>query len=99
LASCIHAETLDKHIILVVIYRYIHHRKNLERRAIVSFMECLKCDNCKTDSAAYFCLMRNDFVLNQDAKSLVVEKSRSGWKKGDPNYEVHRRKTRKEVEV
>ncbi|MFZ5988490.1 MAG: hypothetical protein ACOYWZ_15380 [Bacillota bacterium] len=62
-------------------------------------MECLNCGNCKTDSAAYFCLMKNDFVLNEEATSQVIEKSRSGWKKGHPSYEVHRRKSRKEVEV
>ncbi|NLD46339.1 MAG: hypothetical protein GX660_03960 [Clostridiaceae bacterium] len=62
-------------------------------------MECYNCGNCKTASAAYFCLKKNDFVLNEEATSQVVEKSRSGWKKGLPNYEVHRRKTRKEVEV
>ena len=62
-------------------------------------MECLKCENCKTEKAAYFCLMKNDFVVNEGIKSKVVEKCRSGWKKGDPNYETHRRKIRKEVEV
>ncbi|MCX7921729.1 MAG: hypothetical protein N3B21_06915 [Clostridia bacterium] len=62
-------------------------------------MECLKCENCKTGSVAYFCLMKNDFVLNQEAQNSVIEKNRSGWKKGDPGYEVHRRKSRKEVEV
>jgi hypothetical protein len=29
----------------------------------------------------------------------VVEKTRSGWKKGDPGYEQHRRKTKKETEA
>jgi len=43
--------------------------------------------------------MKNTFVLNEEATSQVVEKNRSGWKKGDPDYEIHRRKTRKEVEV
>ncbi|HPU41133.1 MAG TPA: hypothetical protein PKY26_01825 [Acetivibrio clariflavus] len=62
-------------------------------------MECLKCENCKTGSAAYFCPMKNDFVLNVEATSQVIEKSRTGWKKGQPNYEVHRRRSRKEAEV
>ncbi|MCX7747805.1 MAG: hypothetical protein N2645_13095 [Clostridia bacterium] len=62
-------------------------------------MECIKCENCKMGSAAYFCLMKNDFVLNEEAQNMTTEKSRTGWKKGDPNYETHRRKTRKEVEV
>jgi hypothetical protein len=43
--------------------------------------------------------MKNDFVLNEEATSRVVEKSRSGWKKGHPGYEVNRRKSRKNVEV
>jgi hypothetical protein len=42
--------------------------------------------------------MKNDFVVNEN-KVSVIEKNRSGWKKGDPNYELHRRKSRKEVEV
>jgi hypothetical protein len=43
--------------------------------------------------------MKNDVVTNEEIKSTVIEKSRSGWKKGQPNYETHRRKIRKEVEV
>jgi hypothetical protein len=42
--------------------------------------------------------MKNDFVVNESSRVLVVEKSRSGWKKGDPDNEIHRRKTRKEIE-
>ncbi len=61
-------------------------------------MECISCGNCKSGSAAYFCLLKNDFVLNEEIQLKVIEKNRSGWKKGDPNYEVHRRKSRKEVE-
>ena len=62
-------------------------------------MECFKCGNCKSENAAYFCLMKNDFMLNTEIQSSIVEKNRSGWKKGHPEYEIHRRKTRKEVEV
>jgi hypothetical protein len=61
-------------------------------------MECLKCENCKTEDLTYFCLKVNDFVVNEEIQAQVVEKNRGGWKKGDPGYEVHRRKTRKEVE-
>lgn len=43
--------------------------------------------------------MKNDFVLNEQIQMPIIEKSRSGWKKGHPNYETHRRKTRKEVDV
>lgn len=61
-------------------------------------MECLNCGNCKTGEYAYYCLMRNEFVVNESTVSQTVEKNRSGWKKGDPGYENHRRNTRKEVE-
>lgn len=62
-------------------------------------MECINCGNCKSGNLAYFCLMKNDFVLDSNSAKAVVEKNRSGWKKGQPNYETHRRKTRKEAEV
>jgi hypothetical protein len=62
-------------------------------------MECLKCGNCNTTESAYYCLKTNDFVVNEKIASQTIEKSRSGWKKGDPGYEVHRRKTRKEIEA
>ncbi|NLC69113.1 MAG: hypothetical protein GX754_10140 [Clostridiaceae bacterium] len=62
-------------------------------------MECFKCNNCMTDDIAYFCPMKNDFVTNEKFKLTAIEKRRSGWKKGHPNYETHRRKTRKEIEV
>jgi len=62
-------------------------------------MECLSCGNCKDGSVAYFCPMRNDFVVHDEETSKVKEKNRTGWKKGQPNYEVQRRKNRKEVEV
>ena len=52
-----------------------------------------------TDDIAYFCPMKNDFVTNEKFKLTAIEKRRSGWKKGHPNYETHRRKTRKEIEV
>lgn len=62
-------------------------------------MECMNCGNCKSGSVAYFCLKENGLVVNEEASSQVIEKSRNGWKKGCPEYEVHRRKSRKEVEV
>jgi len=47
----------------------------------------------------YFCLKVNDFVINEEAAAQIIQKNRSGWKKGDPNYESHRRKIKKELEV
>lgn len=61
-------------------------------------MSCMHCDNCKQNTATYFCLDKNEIVINQNYVNNM-EKGRSGWKKGDPDYEIHRRKTRKEVEV
>lgn len=58
----------------------------------------MHCDNCKQNTATYFCLDKNEIVINENYVN-IEEKSRSGWKKGDPDYEIHRRKTRKEVEV
>jgi hypothetical protein len=61
-------------------------------------MECIQCQNCKQNQSAYFCAMKNDFVIDT-SNMTVVEKTRSGWKKGDPGYEQHRRKTKKETEA
>jgi hypothetical protein len=58
----------------------------------------MHCENCKQNTATYFCLEKNEIVINVNYIQNV-EKSRSGWKKGDPDYEIHRRKTRKEVEA
>ena len=60
-------------------------------------MDCIKCGNCKENQPTYYCIAKGDFVIN--SKYEPIEKSRSGWKKGMQNYEVHRRKSRKEVEV
>jgi len=61
-------------------------------------MSCMHCENCKQNTATYFCLEKNDILINENFVQSM-EKSRSGWKKGDPDYEIHRRKTRKEVEA
>ena len=61
-------------------------------------MSCMHCENCKQNTPTYFCLEKNEIVINENYVHKV-EKSRSGWKKGDPDYEIHRRKTRTEVEV
>lgn len=58
----------------------------------------MHCENCKQNTATYFCLEKNEIVINVNYVHST-EKSRGGWKKGDPDYEIHRRKTRKEVEV
>ncbi|WP_026476458.1 hypothetical protein [Alkaliphilus transvaalensis] len=60
-------------------------------------MNCINCENCKIAAKTYFCLAQNDFVIKEQANT--VEKVRTGWKKGVKEYEIHRRKSRKEVEV
>jgi hypothetical protein len=47
-------------------------------------------------NSPYFCLKINDFVIDDSVNEQVIEKCRSGWKKGDPDYESHRRKVRGE---
>jgi hypothetical protein len=45
----------------------------------------------------YYCAAKGEFVIDS-SRMVVVEKTRTGWKKGDPKYERHRRKNRKEME-
>ena len=61
-------------------------------------MNCMHCENCKQNTPTYFCLAKNEIIINE-SYGINMEKSRSGWKKGDPGYETHRRKMRKEIEV
>jgi hypothetical protein len=60
-------------------------------------MECIQCQNCKLDQPTYYCALKNDIVVDT-TKVAVIQKTRSGWKKGRPDYEQHRRKNRKEGE-
>lgn len=69
----------------------------IKRWGFISNMSCIHCENCKLDTKAYYCFAKNDFVVN--TKSAVKEKVRTGWKKGEKEYEIHRRKLRKEVEL
>ena len=60
-------------------------------------MNCLGCGNCHEDQPTYFCLAKDEVVINKKIKP--VEKTRTGWKKGSSNYESHRRQQRKDVDV
>ena len=60
-------------------------------------MDCFNCGNCKENQPTYYCLAKNEVVVNKDYKPRV--KTRTGWKKGNKDYEVHRRQSRKEIEV
>lgn len=61
-------------------------------------MDCIECNNCKQNTPTYYCIAKDQIIINQNYINNA-EKSRSGWKKGDPNYEIHRRKVKKEIEV
>ncbi|KGG80187.1 hypothetical protein [Caloranaerobacter azorensis] len=60
-------------------------------------MECFNCGNCKLNESTYYCIAKGEIVINSNYKPQ--EKVRSGWKKGNKDYEIHRRKSKKEVEV
>jgi hypothetical protein len=62
-------------------------------------MECINCKNCKQNQPTYYCFARDEVVVNTHYMPRK-EKIRTGWKKGHPGYETHRRKLRKnEIEV
>lgn len=56
---------------------------------------CLNCGNCKQGDTAYYCIACNEIIVVE--KDEVLEKVRSGWKKGSKEYENHRRKNRTEM--
>jgi len=59
-------------------------------------MECLGCGNCQQGSRTYYCTCRNEFVIKEQTEELEKVKN-SNWKKGNPQYEKHRR-SRRELE-
>lgn len=52
-------------------------------------MECINCKNCKENQPTYYCIKENAIVTNMEYKP--EEKTRSGWKKGNKEYEDRRR--------
>jgi len=72
--------------------------KSFSRGSRKAAMECIQCQNCKMGQPMYYCAAKGEFVIDT-SKTTVIEKTRSGWKKGDPKYELHRRRNRKELEV
>ncbi|WP_026893736.1 hypothetical protein [Clostridiisalibacter paucivorans] len=60
-------------------------------------MNCLNCGNCKENQPTYYCLAKDEIVVNSNYKP--GEKIRSGWKKGSKSYEIRRKTLRKEVEL
>ncbi len=61
-------------------------------------MRCLECGNCKQNEPVYYCTARNEFVESEEVGEVKL-KDRSGWKKGDPEYEEHRRRLRQEKAI
>ncbi len=57
-------------------------------------MLCLDCGNCRKGDPLYYCTAKNEFIANE--VSIVREKNRERWRKGDPGYEEHRRQLRKD---
>ncbi|MCL6588621.1 MAG: hypothetical protein K6U80_01570 [Firmicutes bacterium] len=57
-------------------------------------MLCLDCGNCRKGAPLFYCTGRNEFIATETA--VVREKTKNGWRKGDPRYEEHRRQIRKE---
>lgn len=60
-------------------------------------MECYDCGNCKENNPTYYCIAKDKVIINENYKP--EEKKRNGWKKGNKEYEIHRRNTRKEIEI
>jgi hypothetical protein len=60
-------------------------------------MDCLNCGNCKLNTRTYYCLAKGDFIINENFQPDM--KVRTGWKKGNKDYESYRRKSKKEVEA
>ncbi len=60
-------------------------------------MQCLNCGNCKQNQRTYYCLARNEIIVNENY--VPEEKTRTGWKKGSKEYENRRRILRKEIDV
>ena len=62
-------------------------------------MECINCGNCKQNQPTYYCFAKEQIVINNGYIPDLKEE-RSGWKKGNPKYETHRRKQKKsEAEI
>ncbi|MTI68752.1 MAG: hypothetical protein FH751_00660 [Firmicutes bacterium] len=60
-------------------------------------MDCFNCNNCKENQPTYYCLSKNEIVINE--KYQPSEKIRAGWKKGTRNYEINRRNARNDSEL
>lgn len=57
-------------------------------------MFCLDCGNCRKGEALFYCTAKNEFVVTET--EVIKDRAVAKWRKGDPNYENHRRQLRKE---
>ena len=57
-------------------------------------MFCLDCGNCRKGESLFYCTAKNEFVVTET--EIVKDRAETKWRKGDPNYEKHRRQLRKE---
>lgn len=57
-------------------------------------MFCLDCGNCRKGESLFYCTAKNEFVITET--EVVKERADAKWRKGDPDYEQHRRQLRKE---
>lgn len=53
-------------------------------------MECIECGNCKDNEKAYYCVKENSVVINENYIELENIR-KSTWKKGNFEYEKHRK--------
>lgn len=63
-------------------------RAIIGRLEVVRFMmECLDCGNCRQGMMAYYCAVRNEFVIRKTELVVEREEWERGWKRGNPHYE------------
>jgi len=60
-------------------------------------MVCMQCNNCQQNDSTYYCTDKNEFIVKKENGLLIKEKESGSWKKGNPDYEVRRRKLHKEI--
>ncbi|MGE5605184.1 MAG: hypothetical protein ACM3YE_05775 [Bacteroidota bacterium] len=57
-------------------------------------MFCLDCGNCRKGESLFYCTAKNEFVVTET--EVIKDRATAKWRKGDPDYENHRRQLRKE---
>lgn len=57
-------------------------------------MFCLDCGNCRKGESFFYCTAKNEFIVTET--EIIKDRAATKWRKGDPDYEQHRRQLRKE---